>query len=164
MSMDKIKLLTIAVLALILLNLGTLGFLFLSDTGHHHNDAMQGPEGRPEPKEIIIHKLNFDVVQVVKYEKLIHWHRGEIRRIEDEIRRTKNELYLQLNKDTISNTTNDSLISVLANYQKQIESTHFKHFQDIKNLCKKEQLDDFTYLTKELSKIFSHPPRPKRND
>lgn len=154
--MEKIKLLTVAVLALLLLNLGTLGFLFFNGSMGNH------PYGRPEPKDIIIQKLNFDAAQVTDYEKLIHWHRGEIRRIEDEIRKTKNELYLQLNKDTIASSTKDSLINVLADYQKQIESTHFKHFQDIKKMCRKEQLDDFTDLTEELSKIFSHPQRPPR--
>ncbi|KAB1157703.1 hypothetical protein [Flavobacterium luteum] len=160
--MDKTKLLTIAILALLLLNLGTLGFLFFNGSKERQLFNLSGPQEKPEPKEIIIHKLNFDAVQVTEYEKRIDWHRSEIRRIEDEIRSTKNELCLQLNKDTISNTTKDSLINALANYQKQIESTHFKHFQDIKKICRKEQLADFTYLTEDLSKIFSHPRKPPR--
>lgn len=159
--MDKTKLLTISVIVLLLLNLGTLGFLFLTSSNGGHPHGNNDFRGRTEPKEIIIEKLNFDSKQISEYEKLIQWHRREISTIEDKIRTTKIELYLQLHEKTINDTTKDSLVNALATYQKQIENTHFKHFQDIKKLCRKEQLDDFNSLTEELSRLFSkpHPPR-----
>ena len=159
--MDKTKLLTFSVIALLLLNLGTLSFLFLTNPNGNHPHGTPNFKGGPEPKEIIIEKLNFDSNQIAQYEKLIQVHRKEISSIEDEIRKTKEELYFQLHENSINNATKDSLIDALAAYQKQIENIHFKHFQDIKKLCKKEQLDDFNALTEELSRLFSkpHPPR-----
>lgn len=161
--MDKTKLLTFAVIALLLLNLGTLSFLFLTNPNGNHPHGDSNFKGRAEPKEIIIEKLNFDSKQKSEYEKLIQVHRKEISSIEDEIRKTKEELYLQLHENTTNNTTKDSLINALATYQKQIEITHFKHFQDIKKLCKKEQLDDFNALTEELSRLFSKSPPPRHD-
>ena len=163
MIMEKTKLLTFGIIVLILLNLGTLGFLLLSGPKEHHPPHGQGPEGRSKPREIIIEKLHFDTNQIKEYDQLIQWHRSHITEIEDKIRDSKNELYLQLNENPINEKAKDSLINTLASYQKQIESVHFKHFQDIKKLCKKEQLEDFTALTSALSRLFSKPPR-HRND
>lgn len=150
--MNKTKLLSIAVIALLVLNFGILGFLFLSK-GHE-------PNGRKMPREIIIERLHFDKNQIVEYEKIIKEHRKAIRNLDDSIRNTKNELYQLLNEEKINSVEKDSLYLKLANYQKQIEITHFNHFLEIKSLCKKEQLDDFKNLTEKLSKIFSHKPRP----
>lgn len=156
--MDKIKTLTIAVVALIILNIGTLGFLIFS------GPKLRGPHPHREgPKNLIIEKLHFDQKQQVAYEALIQWHRSTVDSLDQQIRQTKNRLYLQLIKTNVDETTKDSLIAVIANEQKQIEQTHFKHFQDIKKLCNAEQLEDYYDLTEELSRIFGKPPKP-RND
>lgn len=156
--MDKIKLLTFSVIALLLINLATLGFLFLN--GQKGNDRERN---KPRPREIIIEKLHFDEKQQKEYDKLISWHKREIRQLEDNIRHTKNALYSELLKPEADIKIKDSLISILAMNQKQIEMTHFKHFQDIKKLCRNEQMADYYALTEELSKIFSQRPKP-RND
>ena len=159
--MNKIKLLTFGVVALLLLNFGILGFLFFSGPkrGHFHPDH----DEKPQPKEIIIEKLHFDNNQIASYDKLIQTHRIHIRKLEDNITNSKNELYLLLNSEPIDVVKKDSLIENLAQLQKEIETTHFNHFQDIKKCCKKEQLADFKSLTEELSKIFSHQ-RKHRNE
>lgn len=158
--MERTKLLTITVIGLLLLNLATLGFLFL-------NGPKLGRlphEGRREPKEIIIEKLHLDAKQQAEYKKLIHWHRGEINQLDDSIRQTKNELYSGLSEKKINSKAKDSLIMLLNSYQKQIEETHFKHFEDIKKLCKPDQQEDFKELTEELSRIFAPKPRRPRHD
>ena len=153
--MEKTKLLTIAVFVLLLLNLGTLGFLILAPKP---GMGMHGPH--QEPKLVIIERLHFDKAQQKRYENLIVWHQCEIRGIENKIRDTKNTLYLQLLKTNVGTKYKDSLIEVLANYQKQIEETHFVHFQDIKKICRPDQLDKYYDLTQDLSRIFSKPPNP----
>lgn len=161
MNMEKTKLFTLGIITLFLLNLGTLGFLFVSGPKEHHPPHGHGPDERSKPRAIIIEKLHFDADQIKEYDQLIQWHRSHISEMEDKIRETKNELYLQLNENQINENTKDSLITVLVLYQKDIESFHFKHFQDIKKMCKKEQLEDFTALTNELSRFFAKPPPPR---
>ena len=154
--MDRTKLLTFTVIALLLLNFGLLGFLFMGRHNRH-----DGPPRRPEPRQVIIDKLHFDEAQQASYEKLIHWHRSRIDSIDGNIRAAKNRLYSQLVQPAVDVKVKDSLINVLADLQKQIEATHFKHFQDIKGICRKEQLNDYNNLTEELSRIFSKPPKPR---
>jgi|JFJP01.1.fsa_nt_gi periplasmic protein CpxP/Spy len=155
--MNKTKVLVFAVIALVALNFGIIGFLFLSK----NND---GTRGRKMPREIIIEKLHFDANQIAAYEKIIQDHQKKIKGLDDSIRVSKNELYQLLNSDTIDSSQKDTIFFKLADYQKQIETTHFNHFLEIKKLCKKEQLSDYENLTEELSKIFSHPRKPKNNN
>lgn len=146
--MSKTKLLWIAVIALFMLNLGILVFLFL-------------PKPKRMPREIVIEKLHFDKNQIVAYDKTIKLHQKNISRIDDSIRNTRNKLYQLLNSDTIDTQKRDSLYLKFSDFQKQIESTHFNHFLEIKKLCKKEQLSYFNDLTKELSEIFNNRRKQK---
>ncbi len=150
--MDKIKILTYAVIALLVLNLATIGFVVSRPEARH----------RAEPRKIIIEKLQFDENQQKEYEQLIFWHRGQINELDEKIRNTKKELYAQLIKNEIEEKTNDSLITIISVFQKQIEATHFKHFQDIKKVCRKDQMQNYTDLTAELSRLFS--PKPPKRD
>jgi protein CpxP len=152
--MNKTKVLGFAVIALLVLNFGILAFLFLSKNE-------DGPRGRKMPREIIIEKLHFDKNQIDAYDKTIKIHQETIRELDDSIRTAKNDLYQLLNSENINSLQKESIFLKLANYQKQIETTHFNHFLEIKKLCKKEQLSDYENLTEELSKLFSHPRRPK---
>lgn len=154
--MEKQKFITISVIALLLLNIGTLGFLFVSGPKQGHRPP---PHGRPEPREIIIEKLHFDEQQIEAYELLIREHRKQIDAVDEKIRDTKNSLYALLNSNDSS--SKDSLIIALGNYQKEIETTHFNHFAGIKKLCKPNQKSDFEELSEELSRLFSKPPRPR---
>jgi protein CpxP len=144
----NIKILTILVVILILINT-LLVFILVFKPKHKM------------PREIIIEKLQFDDNQVKKYDLTIINHRKNIKNMDDSIRITKNEMYKLLNYSKIDNQKKDSLSQKIANFQKQIESIHFNHFLEIKKLCKKEQLNDFNNLTKELSKLFSQRPKPR---
>jgi Spy/CpxP family protein refolding chaperone len=160
--MEKTKLLTITVIGLLLLNFATLGFLFISGT-KGHKPPHDIPEGRHEPKEIIIERLHFDANQQKEYGQLIEWHRRKIRQLEDSIRVSKNELYMLFNNDIVDEKAKVTLINEIALFQKQIEATHFKHFEDIKKLCKPEQQVYFNELTEEFGRLFyrNKPPRPR---
>ncbi len=157
--MEKTKLLTIAVIGLLVINLGTLSFLLMNGKGHR---PPQG--GRAEPKEVIIERLHLDAKQQKDYARLIAWHRGEIDKIDAEIRKAKNELYAELSQPQIDTAVKDSLISAINASQKQIEYVHFKHFEDIRKLCREDQIDDYNELTRELSRIFAPKPHGRKND
>ncbi|MEC4003482.1 hypothetical protein OX283_002330 [Flavobacterium sp. SUN052] len=152
--MNKTKLLTFSVIALLLLNFGILAFLFLS-----------GPNGRKHtPREVVIHKLHFDTNQIADYDKLITVHKEKIKSLNDSIKNCKNELYSQL-KTTENKSVTDGLFLKIAQFQSQIEQTHFNHFLDIKKLCKPNQFKDYNELTTKLSEMFQskqHRQRPER--
>lgn len=114
------------------------------------------PPHPPKPREIIIRKLDFDKEQLAKYDLLILEHQKQIKAKEQEMMSLKKELYTELSKAEASDKS-DSLSLEIGKVQTQIEQVHFKHFGDIKGICKAEQLAAYQALTQELSKMFSRP-------
>jgi hypothetical protein len=153
--MNKTKLLTVVIIVLVIINLVALSFFITNKPPHHFR------EGRGMPREIVIRKLHFNDEQIDSYEKIILLHRQKIRSLDDSIRKSKNELYHLLNEKSVIKHQKDSLFLKLANYQNQIEQTHFNHFLAFKSICRADQLSDFEHLTEELGKIFS-PPKKER--
>ena len=158
--MSKIKLLTISVIGLMIVNLGMVAFLLMQKHPFR-------PDGRPPmeqkgPKAIIIDRLHFDKEQTVQYEHLIEEHQTAIKSLNDSIKTVKNNLYQSLSNE--NDSVKDSLITTLGLLHKQIELTHYEHFAAIKKLCKPDQLEYYNSLTKELAQFFAdkktnNPPR-----
>ena len=160
-TMSKIKLLTVAVIGLLLLNLCTVGFLLMRKPPKHPEGRMPGEQ--EGPKNIIIEKLHFDKEQVAQYEQLIDQHQSSVRKLTDSIKNAKNDLYRSLQE--VNSTDKDALIARLGSLQRQIELTHYDHFAAIRSLCKPDQLEYYNQLTKELARFFAPPkkdgPPPK---
>ncbi len=162
--MNKIKLLTIAVIGLLLLNFGILAIMFF----HHPNgrpDGLPPKHGRPNgegPKMIIIEKLHFDDAQQTEYQKLIDEHQTKTREARDKMFELKNELYAILKDDSVAVSKKEMIIQKIAENQKELELINFNHFQEIKKLCKPEQVDLFNHLVDELTELFSPQPPPRK--
>ncbi|MEN9336050.1 MAG: hypothetical protein RLZZ500_1037 [Bacteroidota bacterium] len=160
--MDRSKLLTLAVIALLILNLGTLAFLLLPKPYPHPEMGPGGPAGPrgPKPKTIIIEQLGLDAAQVKVYEGLIKEHRQAIDSLDQVIRESKDQLYQNL-AATAGDQVDTVLVAKINAAQKQIELTHYNHFLAIKKLCKPEQMEKFNALTEELHRLFGRPPHPR---
>ena len=155
--MSKLRILTILVLALAILNIGLLVFFFM---GKPPYPPKHGP--KEGPKEAVIEQLHFSAEQVVAYETIIAKHRNQVEAIEAAMREAKQELYILLPEEDIAAEA-DSLFAEIATYQAQIEKVHFEHFLEIKALCTPEQRADFAHLSKELGHLFA-PKRPPRKE
>lgn len=150
--MSKLKLLTIAVIGLLIMNIAVVGFLLMRKPPHPPGERpLMTQEGGP--RNIIIERLHFDGDQVEEYEKLITEHQSAIRQIDDSIRMMKNELYHTLTSDSFAGK--DSLVDRLGILQKEIELTHYDHFARIKKICKPAQMEEFNKLTEELARLFA---------
>jgi len=154
--MSKNRLLTIAVICLLVINFATLTFLLFSQ----HRPPFRSGADREGPASLIIERLHFDTQQITAYHLLINVHRSSIRKLDGEIRATKNALYGTLAQDDPGNA--DSLKNKLSRLQSAIENVHYDHFAAIKKLCKPNQLGYFNDLTNDLAGYFSpskvHPP------
>ncbi len=151
--MSKIKLLTIAVVALILMNFGLLTFLIVNRPGH----SPRGGRGPIEngPKGMIIKKLDLNNEQISEYEKMIERHQVTIMALNDEVRNTKTSLFATLATDTPMSA--DSLINRLGTIQAQIEKVHYNHFSELESICRPDQKQKFKELAKELANYFELP-------
>ncbi len=167
--MSKLKLLSIAVISLLLINIAIVGYLFFlkppfPPNGRPPMCQYGGPPMKNEgPKKMIIERLHFYKEQVASYEMLIEAHKASLNSLNDSIKIAKNNLYQSLQNENF--TGKDSLINLLGSLQKQIEILHFEHFAQLRKLCKPEQLKNFNELTVELAQFFTPdkkgPPPPK---
>lgn len=146
---NKQKIIVGLAIVLVAINLVLVGFIFF---GHRRPQPGEGP------RRLIIEKLGLDDAQIASYEKLIGWHRSEMKRTNDEMFKLKKDLYGSLVSE--ENTGKDSLISLIGHKQMEVEQINLKHFSDIRNLCRGDQRLRFDELTKEIADLFQpHPDK-----
>jgi periplasmic protein CpxP/Spy len=154
--MNKVKLLTISVIGLLLLNFGILAKLIFQHPPHP-----PGGHERPEPKTIIIEKLKLDESQQKNYEVLIDAHRHGMDSLHEVEMNLRNELYSLLKSADTDTLLSGPILLKIAETHKQVELLNYEHFKKIRNLCRPEQEASFSALIGELTRLFGPPP-PKR--
>lgn len=156
--MSRTRLLTIAIIGLLLLNFGTLVFIFLQK---HHSRPGQPDQAGHGPKYIIIARLHFNKTQQNEYSDMVEEHRIKNRGLRDVSRQLHDELYELLKAEKVDDIREKELIAQIAENQKAIENLNMAHFMQIKSLCKGIQIDYFNRLVDDLGRLFApqHPPK-----
>jgi periplasmic protein CpxP/Spy len=149
--MSRLKLITYIAFGLLIINLTLIVFLILGNPKHPRHGG---------PKEIIIERLHFDAAQTEAYSKLITEHRSSITEKEQAVLKLKNRLYELLRVEVVHSEKME-IERELGELQIQIEDIHFKHFQNIKELCRPEQMKDYKILIQDIAELFSHP-KPRK--
>ena len=175
---DKNKILTIAVVALIITNLGILVYLWYERTQNFNStdrmppgERMQRPEGKPPqdrmlseggPKEFLIRELKLDEKQKEDYGKLVDEHRAEMKRIREKIRNEKDDMWKEISKPKNENNSAERYAAEIGEDQKQIELITFAHFQKVRELCNDDQKKKFDEVIQEALKMMgpNNPPLP----
>lgn len=141
---------TFVIIGLLVSNLILAGFLFF---GKPHPN-------RQKPREKVIQVLGFDDAQIARYDVFIKKHRAQVTDFEKKAFEAKTALYECLNGSDLSKR--DSLLESLASMQFAIETIHYKHFEEIKSICRPDQLANFATLTEDLVSIFNHKKPPHK--
>ena len=141
--MSKTKLLVISVILLVAINLVMMWQMA-------HRPKHHGADNR----DIIIEKLHFDEEQVHGYDLLVKAHQRDIRMHQDSLRDLRTALYSKALADNDSVMT-QQLMTQIAAVQQSIEWIHFRHFEDIRALCREDQLAVFRSLTEDLAGMFN---------
>ncbi|MEY3984100.1 MAG: hypothetical protein RL160_1659 [Bacteroidota bacterium] len=137
--MSKLRLFQLLALALLC---GNILLLWV-----HFSGRRQHREG---PRTEIIRRLNFDAQQVMRYDTLIAQHRKRLFALDAQMQAQRKSLY-----GTVGKGANiDSLLPALYQTQRDIERVHYDHFQDIRALCKADQIPLFEQLTQDLAALF----------
>ncbi len=154
--MEKTKLLSLLVIVLILINLGTLAYLFFQQGGMTHRGF--GPVHGGKPDQIIIERLNFDAQQISDYRQLIEEHRSTIQEIEQSGLILRERLFTSL---TDTKVNKDSIIQALSELHIDIIREHINHFESLRGICHEDQKQAFEELSHDLGRLF-RPGPPRR--
>jgi protein CpxP len=159
--MERTKWLTFAVIGLLLLNLATIGFLVFKPGGGPQSRPGGGPPGREEPAAIIIARLHFDQNQQQAYRKLVDQHQKKMRILNEQMKQLHQQFYGLLAATSTDSVRKTALSQQIADNQKAQAELNFRHFEQIKTLCRPDQQADFKELASELARLFGRqqPPR-----
>lgn len=151
--MNKNRFYILIIVGLIISNLALIFFMKspLRGRGEMHDG----------PKSLIIKKLDFNDAQKEEYLELVENHFSTVKELHNDVRENRQKLYKLLNHKN-DDLKRDSLLNEISNKIVEIERFHYKHFEDIKNICTEQQLSKFENLTEELGKMFSRNRRNHR--
>lgn len=152
--------LKIAIIILVVLNILALTFLWLGRPENHpQNTAFARPIEEPNRiKTLLRDELGFNEKQADEYLNLRRSNRMAIDKLEREIRKIKKQMFDEALKEGANIEISDSLLNLAQLKQANIEKLTFRHFVQLKNICKPEQKDKLKDL---LHKILQ--PMPEGN-
>lgn len=144
--MKRERLLTIAVVVLLVLNSAVVGYLLIGQR--------PGPP-RPELFDLLVRELEMNSNQQQNYFRLRDQHRDQMDKLNLQFA-VLLEKYLSLISDS-SREERVQLEDEMAILEKQKASITFDHFNAVKQLCTPEQQEKFNKLIPEIARMMSRP-------
>lgn len=147
----------LVVVALIVLNGGTLGYLLINKGPQRGNF----PPTHHRPEKQIIERLKLTPEQAEVFEDLKNEHSSGIKGFNEKSKELYQAYFALLKKDSPDLVAADSMQQLLAQVQEQKDSLTFDHFMKLRILCTDEQKPLFDDFVDELGNVFTAPPPPK---
>lgn len=114
---------------------------------------------RPQTESI----LDLDQEQTAKFKELAKAHHNEIKSLNLEHRLFMSTYFASLGEQT-SEFERDSLVANLQHVERQKLEVTYKHFEDIKSILTKQQLEDFPiFVEQSLFRVLGRTNRKKDN-
>lgn len=133
--LSNIKVLWITIVILILLNLTTLGALWIT----RNHQPLSKIEIRHRDKRNFLHnKLKLDDEQLEAFHEIRIKHRQQMGVLLDSIRNLRERLMCQMKKRDL-NDSSRLLINNIGIIQSDIEQLNYEHFREILNICDSTQ-------------------------
>src|SRR5579883_3215882 len=154
--MKRDTILTIAVVVLLIVNVGTLSYLIF--TKPHHSPPpppapMDGRGPMMRPDELIRHTLHLTDDQDKKYAASIESHHATMMKLDSEFRATADRYFALLKTNAPATGMEDSLVAAMGKMQSAKAAATFRHFAEIKSFCTPDQAKQFDTLVPELLDI-----------
>lgn len=158
--MKRETLLMLAVVALLVLNLGIVAYLFMSRRPDGERKEM--PQKGNQFDELVIAQLRLNTAQQEQFKNLKYQHRSAMQEYDTKYREVLGQYFSLLQEAKLNIAQRDSLQQLLTNIHGQKISTTFQHFLALKNICSPEQQPLFERLIPELPRVLTPPPRRVR--
>jgi protein CpxP len=161
---DKPKIMGILILLLLVLNFGTLAFMWFNKPFHPPGMEMRrdgppppGNEGE-RPGEFLIHELNLSQNQLADFIKLRDEHQNAIKQVLEDTKKNKDDLFKMLSAPQVDSVKLNQLTDNIAKDQKQLELATFNHFQKVRVMCDDNQKKKFDEIIGDVLKMMAGPP------
>jgi len=154
--MSKTKFLTVALILLLVLNAVTLFIVFHMHLGQKQHER----HNEESPANFIIESLKLDADQQKQFADLRQQHQAFAKNIHEEGKKLHDEYFDLLKTDNPDKTKVDSIATLMAYHQKELELFTFDHFQKLRAICRDDQKKLFDQTIDEIAKQVGGPPHP----
>jgi Spy/CpxP family protein refolding chaperone len=157
--MNKDSFYRIVIIALLLLNIGMLAYLW---------SGPRGPRGEmhgrpPRPDELIHDRLQLTDKQTDQFDELKHDHHEHMLELQEQSAELHERLYKLLQSPTPDTTERNNILAQLQENYHQKELVTFDHFQKLRDILNEDQKKRFDDLVGELSRQLIGPPPEGRH-
>ena len=161
MKESNTKLLGIIIGLLIIVNLSTLSFFWITRKNDPNHQAKGG-----DAAEFLIKELAFDSVQVATYRNLIDQHRQAIRNTKREIEQEKQAYFALLSDTAVSEQTIKESATRVSVIEQQVDLITFHHLQKVRSICSPSQQKKFDEIIIQVIRMMGRqgPPPPRRGN
>ncbi len=144
MKINSTRILTIAVIVLLLANIAMVFFIMKERKGVDHKD------GRRDPMEMMMKELNMTDSQQASFKAMKDEHFKNVRPLFDSMRAAKNNFFSLMRNAS----TSDSDIKVAEqkslDQQRKVDMMTFEHFKKVRSLFTAEQLPKYDSLINKM--------------
>lgn len=142
------KILTIAVVLLLIANIALVAFMVL---GRGKKDGR--PKGKGDPSEMMAKELNMTEEQKKQHKLLKEEHLKNIKPLFDSVRAAKTAFYALMKDSAVSDSVLNVYSQKISEQQTVIDKMTFAHFKRIRNLFTEEQQAKFdTFVQKMMQR------------
>jgi len=152
----------VLVAILLVTNIATLAFMW--SIREKKKPGNQSPKGRMG--QFMVDQMKFTKEQEAQYWQLRDSMLNQQRPIMDSMRASKTKFFALLNQPDINDSALQAKTEEIGELQKRLDIVTFRHFQQIRTICKPEQLQKFDTVIKEIVIRMTNFRRPgdKKND
>lgn len=158
--MDRTKFLIGLVIVLLLINAGTLAYLFVAKQSEQNQIPPAHKTG--EPSAFIIKTLKFTPEQEKQFTVLKDAHRSQMDKLHDSIRIVRNQYFDKLKTDVVDTASVNQLNQTIAGIQGKMHQLTFEHFTEVRKICSAEQKELFDEFIDEILRAMAPPPPGKK--
>lgn len=149
--MGNARFLKIAVLSLLLLNIGTLGFMWI---------MRPQPPGGERPFNYIVRTTGMDRAQRDAYARLRDAHHSSMVQLHDKATQLRQQMFGLLAAKSADDPAISQLADSIAVLWKEEELVTFRHFQDVRKICRPDQQAKFDQAILSAIESMNQPAGP----
>jgi hypothetical protein len=152
--MTKTKLLTIAVLMMMITNCFILALVWKNNP-LEHNHQQQLPV-----KDFLIKTLDLSPGQIKRFDVLRQQHRHTVDSLDEQVKSMKDRLFSQIGQQKNDTGLIDSLTRQIGNNTALINRTTFMHFKKLRGILTVAQQGSFDHIIQQVIRSMDHPGPP----
>lgn len=158
MEQSKSKVYLIIISLLLIINIALVWFFVIDKRG-------RPDDGRLRIIEMLKKEVGFDETQMKQAMEMKKRHLEKIKPYFDEVRKAKESFYVLLQNPQVNDSVRKAAAAVIGQKQEALDMAIFTNFNEIRQLCKPDQLIKFdSSMQQVVKRMIAYPRRGKSYD